>query len=146
MKYLVLSIIMISNLSLSVEPKKEIDEFFKLLNSGKSQEAVDRLFSSNKWMKNQHDQVSAFKEQTGLLKKDLLGELNGFVLLGNKTFKKIYMSISYIALYERQPIRFKFEFYKPNDEWQFNGFSFDTEVADEIESASNHYFIEDNVK
>jgi len=41
--------------------------------------------------------------------------------------------------YDRQPIRFTFEFYKPDKEWVLFAISFDATLDDEVEEAAKVY-------
>ena len=47
---------------------------------------------------------------------------------------------SYLVKYDRQPIRFTFQFYKPNKEWRIHSFKYDGNIDDEIEEAAKLYY------
>jgi len=46
---------------------------------------------------------------------------------------------TFIVKFERQPLRFKFLMYKPDNTWSLNNFSYDASIDDELEEASKAY-------
>ena len=54
----------------------EIDAFFKLYESGKRIEAVDRIYSSNKWAASSQDAIHNIKAQLENIEQ-ILGSYNG---------------------------------------------------------------------
>ena len=45
-----------------------------------------------------------------------------------------FVHVTYLALYDRQPVRMEFQFYRPKDEWIIYSFSFDVKFDDEVEA------------
>ncbi len=74
---------------------------------------------------------------------ELLGGNNGHVLLQEKNVKDCFIRSSYMVKYDRQPIRFNFEFYKPKDEWILFSFSYDTSFDDDIEKILQYKLSDD---
>ncbi len=112
-----------------------VDRFFALVQAGQTDEAVEFLYSSNPWMQRAADAVEQVRAQLKGL-PTLVGQLQGFELLQTKTLGTRFVYLSYMALYDRQPIRFIFEFYRPAEEWMTFGFSFDQDLDDDVEAAA----------
>lgn len=146
MKYFLISLLFISNLSFAIKPESEIDDFFDQLKRLNQEDAVIKLFSSNKWVASTSDQVLTMKKQVSVLKPDLVGELHKVIPIGEHNYKGVFLHKTYLALYDRQPILFEFQFYKPKNEWFFNGFSFNTDFDDKIEDEANFQDILKEVK
>ena len=43
--------------------------------------------------------------------------------------------------YDRQPMRFTFKLYKPNDKWILFSFKIDVDLDDELEQAAKLYYL-----
>lgn len=48
---------------------------------------------------------------------------------------------SYLLRYDRQLIRFTFQFYKPDKEWMLYSLSFDVTLDDEVEEAAKMFYL-----
>jgi hypothetical protein len=51
------------------------------------------------------------------------------------------MLYSYLVKYDRQPLRFIFKFYKPNDKWVLYSYALDDSLDDEIQEAAKLYYL-----
>ncbi|MEZ9233865.1 hypothetical protein AB4259_22705 [Vibrio amylolyticus] len=125
-----LSLLLLSHPTFAFQ--KEIDKFFELYESGKPIDAVDSIYSSNKWTAHKTDDLHTVKTQLQNL-TSLVGEYHGKVKIGEYHVAERLYHISYLALYDRQPVRLEFVFYKPKNNWVLNGFSFDDEIDDELQ-------------
>lgn len=111
-----------------------VDEFFKIYKT-EPVKAVDYVFKTNKWMDRNIDGIENVKNQ--LIKfVPLMGYYYGFEKLLEVKKGKSLVHLSYIAKYDRQPIRFSFFFYNPNGTWQLQNFKFDDSLDDELEEAA----------
>jgi hypothetical protein len=120
---------------------QRIERFFTLLQEGKSAEAVDFLYADNPWMSKSQDAVMNVKNQLASA-EPLLGKLRGHDLLQERMLAERFVYLSYLAAYERQPIRFVFEYYRPESEWRIFGFSLDDTLDDDIEAAAKRSLLE----
>jgi soluble cytochrome b562 len=111
--------------------QKEIDKFFKLYEEGKIVEAVDSIYSTNKWMGNKSDEIQNVKTQMQNL-QTLVGEYHGKVKLGEESLEDRLTYISYLTMFERQPVRLEFVFYRPKDKWIIYSYSFDDNIDEEL--------------
>jgi hypothetical protein len=112
-----------------------IQKFFKKFEAGKINEAIDELYSTNKWVDQQRDMVQNVKTQFAGVGA-LVGQYRGRELVGTTIIGGRVVHVTYLALYDRQPVRLEFQFYKPQDAWIIYSFSFDTKLSDELEAAA----------
>lgn len=120
--------------------QKEIDKFFQLYEAGKVTESVDSIYSTNKWMVKKADDIHNVKTQLQNL-NSLVGEYQGKVKLGTEDLEGRLVYVSYMALFERQPVRLEFVFYRPQDDWIIYSFSFDDTIDDELRDFSRNKII-----
>ena len=111
----------------------EINKFFKLFEAGKKSEAVNSIYRTNPWMDSAQDAIINIKNQLQSLDK-LVGNYNGKEKVGELDVRGRFVHITYLALYDRQPVRMEFQFYRPKDEWIIYSFSFDVKFDDEVEA------------
>jgi len=108
----------------------DIDQFFKLYQAGKINEAVDSIYQSNQYVSSVRDQVINVKNQMATL-EGLIGEVNNIVKIDTYHVSDQFVHVTYLVTYDRQPMRFEFQFFKVNEGWRIYSFSFD-DIANEI--------------
>lgn len=109
-----------------------VDKFFAMLGDNKPDEATDFLFSGHPWLRQAPDQAQNVKSQLTNLSR-LVGGYKGREKLVEEKVGANYVYLLYLGLYERQPIRFKFAFYRPEGKWRFQNFSFDATFSEDVE-------------
>ena len=114
-----------------MEPKEIVDEFFKIYSSGEIDSSIDFIASTNSWMERATDSLEQLKSQLRSL-ESVLGEYYGYHLMAEKTLENSLVGFSYIANFDRQPIRFIFVFYKATDQWKIHKLNFDMDLDDEL--------------
>lgn len=121
-------------------PEQMVETFFINYEKDGASIALDNLYSTNKWMSRAKDAIENLKNQLEGLNEDFVGKYYGYELIVEKRLSESYVLLSYLVKYERQPIRFTFQFYKPNDVWLIYSFQFDGDIDKEIEEAAklNH--------
>jgi hypothetical protein len=130
-----LSILLIATLfsfsSLAADYQSEIDNFFKLYQSGKVDEAVDSIYRTNKYVSSMPDQIQVVKNQLNSL-GGLVGEINNIGKIDTYSVGDNFVHVTYLATYDRQPIRYEFQFFKVKSGWRISSFSFDDDLTIEI--------------
>ena len=116
-------------------PEALIDQFFETYLAQGSSAALDEFYSTNEWMTRSQDAVDNLKSQFVNL-TSLVGEYHGRDLIVKKQLVDSFVLISYLVKYDRQPMRFTFEFYKPQDTWRAYSFAYDDNFDDELEEAA----------
>lgn len=113
----------------------EIDAFFALFDEQKMDQAVDRIYATNSYVSAIPDQVQNIKNQLGSL-GGLMGRYHGAVKIDEYMVKGRFVQVTYLVTYERQPLRFEFQFFKAGDNWKIYSFSFDDDIDEAIEAAA----------
>lgn len=116
------------------------DKFFAYIAQGKTNEAIDFLYATNRWVEKNSDQVMNLKGELSKL-NGLVGKYTYHELISETKAGSRYAHLIYIVGYERQPLRFEIKVYKPGKQWRFQGVSFDTRVTDDIEKLANQRII-----
>jgi hypothetical protein len=115
------------------KPEEVTDKFFELFESKGPDEAVDYVFSTNKWLNTEKTTIDAIKLQ---LKKGIaiIGQYYGYELIEKRSLGESFVMLSYMLRYDRQPIKFVFILYKANTIWQIQNLKFDDRLDDDIEN------------
>ena len=115
--------------------QQELNEFFALFEAGKKSESIDRLYQTNPWVSQAADDIIKVKTQLASL-DSMVGKYLGKELIHTNNVKNRFVQVTYLALYERQPVRLEFQFYKPKETWIVYAFSFDTDFDSDVKSVS----------
>lgn len=120
-----------------------ISNFYELYEKNEIDASFNHLFSSNMWMNGNDSSLLKLKSE---LKSTLpaLGQYKGYELIAKKSLGKDYVLFSFLTKYERQPLRFTFVIYNVNKNWQLQNFKYDVNFDQELEKASEAYFLHDN--
>jgi len=113
----------------------DIDDFFALYDKGKVVEAVDRVYSTNPWINAKADDVTKVKNQLSGI-GELVGTYLGKERIGEQKIGDRMVHVTYLALYQRQPVRMEFQYYRPGDDWIIYSYSFDDKIDDELKQAA----------
>lgn len=131
LKIITLLSLLLSFSAFSNEYQEEIDKFFNLYKTEKISQAVDSIYSTNKYVSSIPDQVQNVKNQLTAA-KGMLGEINFINKISDYKVGDLMVQVTYIVTYDRQPLRFEFQFFKVNDGWRVYSFSFDDDLDDEL--------------
>ena len=119
-------------------PEKIIENFFQDYQQGDPGTAQDNLYQHMPWSDRIRDELDKMRSQfTGL--QSLVGKYYGNDFVVKKELAGSFSVYSYLARFERQPVRFTFKFYKPQDKWFLYGFSYDDDFSQEMEEAVKVY-------
>lgn len=125
------------------EPQDIIATFADRLENEGPRAAIDSLFSTNEWMMRSQDTRDQITTQlTNLL--PLIGEYHGREQIAARQAGGSLVLHSYLFKYDRQPIRFNFMFYRPQEVWTLYKFTFDDSFDAELEEANKLYYLDPN--
>ncbi len=140
---LIILILLISWVSFAQNTPKEIAEkFFDDYVENGASVALDNLYFTNKWINRSADAVANLKSKMEGLNLEFVGEYYGHELISEKQLGQSYALLAYLAKFDRQPIRYVFQFYKPKDRWVVYSFKYDSSIDDEIEESAKIYNLE----
>lgn len=111
----------------------QIDDFFGRFARGELNEAVDKLYGPNDWIPLDGDGVRNIKAQFQGI-GEMVGGYTGQVKIGELKIADRLVHVTYLVLFERQPLRFEFEYYRPRDEWMIFSFEFDADFDDDLQA------------
>lgn len=134
--FVILSLLLSSAL-FADDYKAEVNHFFSLYGAGKRIEAVDYIYSTNPWMSSATDAIENVKTQLQGIDK-LVGRYNGYELIDTLNVKDRFVHLTYLVLYDRQPLRMEFAFYKPKEKWMIYSFSFDVGFPDDVQAEARN--------
>ena len=109
-------------------------KFFEIYAS-KPNDAIDYIFTGMKLTKQVSDDITAIKKNLKVT-IDQGGAYNGYELIAEKSVNNTLKLQSYMAKYDKQPVRFIFIYYKPAAQWKIYTFQFNTNLDDELTSAA----------
>lgn len=113
-----------------------VQKFMAMVGEERTGEAADFLFGGNPWFRQSPDQVQNVKSQLESINR-LVGSYKGLEKVLEERVGANYVYLVYLGLYDRQPVRFKFAFYRVDGQWRFQNFSFDAGFSDEVEKLAD---------
>ncbi len=116
-------------------PQDLINDFFSSYEKDPGK-AVKEMYKTNVWMERIKDDIDNIANKLDGFTIDYIGKYYGYELITSQKFSESFVLYSYLVKYDRQPLRFTFKFYKPNDTWVLYGFQYDDTFSTEIEEAS----------
>src|SRR5437879_2763681 len=111
----------------------------------KPMDAIDYIFSGTTLNKQVKDDITAIKKNLKVT-IDQGGAYNGYELITEKSVGNTLKLMSYIAKYDKQPVRFIFIYYKPKDAWKIYTFQFNTNLDEELTNAAGVDLLKENKK
>jgi len=131
-------VILSMNCMAQQSPQQMIDAFFTAYKKDAGK-AVKELYQTNVWTERIKDDIENVANKLNGFTLDYVGKYYGYELITSKKFASSFELYSYLIKYDRQPIRFTFKFYKPDDKWVLYAFQFDDSFSTEIEEAAKLY-------
>lgn len=93
--------------------------------------ALDYIFNTNPWLKSNESGTNNVKSQIKEY-ETLLGEYVGYKKLSEEILGESFAYVVYMVKYERQPLRFIFQYYKAKDTWMLYNIKYDEGIIDEL--------------
>ena len=66
------------------------------------------------------------------------GDYHGHEVLVHEIVLERYAYLMFFVSFARQPLKFEFHYYKPDETWQFQNFRFSDEIDDDIVEAAKY--------
>lgn len=112
--------------------KEILDRFFELYLEEGSDKAIDYVYSTNKWMIRNGEVIENIKTRLGKA-TSILGTYYGYEPIEEKQLGSNFARYTFLLRYDRQPIKFTFTLYRPNDRWQVHNLKFDDQLEDDLD-------------
>lgn len=119
-------------------PEELIEKFFKDYSRNPAK-AVENIYATNPWVSRVRDGVESVKNEVNKYTEDYVGKYYGYEFICSKQLAGCFTLYSYLVKYERQPMRYIFKFYKPDEKWLLYSFKIDSELDEEMEKAASLY-------
>jgi hypothetical protein len=133
------------NAIIGQEPLKIIADFFLTYETTGIDNALDSLFATNTWMlQRSRDEIDNVKVQLKSILQ-IVGNYYGYEIITHKSIGESFRLFSCLIKYDRQPIRFTFIFYKPQDIWKIYNFQFDQDLSEELDESAKVYRLKENL-
>ncbi|WP_298778131.1 hypothetical protein [uncultured Polaribacter sp.] len=136
----VLFISISGNVLAQSSPQDLINTFFTTYEKDAGK-AVKELYATNKWTERIKDDIDKIVGTVNGFTESYMGKYYGYEIITKKKFSESFELYSYMIKYDRQPIRFIFKFYKPNDKWVLYSYAFDDSLDSEIQEAAKLYYL-----
>lgn len=134
MKHLLLLFCILLSLSTKLSAQTTYQEviatFFEKYEKEDPASAVDYIFSTNKYLTGNDEQVAAIKMKLNTAVA-VIGPYTGYEAVIIKEIGTCMVVNTYIVKYERQPLFFTFVLYKPGELWQVQTLRFDDKLDEE---------------
>jgi len=98
-------------------------------------QAINKLYATNPWVSASSEQVQRLRNDLEALDDGRLGDFFRYELLLKKNISESYVVISYLIKYEKEPVRFTFQFYKSDLKWMIYRFDYDRNLDEELYQA-----------
>lgn len=127
----------------NLTPDELIRAFFTTYETGRAGAAIDQLYASNtpEWLAQIQGSIDEVRTKFEGL-NEIVGKYYGKEKLLEESLGECFRTIIYLVRYDRQPIRFTFQYYRPGDRWRLYGFSYDDDLPAEQEERLRQRLIE----
>lgn len=119
-----------------------IDEFFKTLADGRGEEAVLELYESSPYAELIKDDIDNLAFQLSNMKR-VYGGYKTHETLIHKVVAERYAYLMFFVAYDRQPFKFEMHFYRPDEVWVLQNFSFSDDIDDDIVEWAQYKLLND---
>lgn len=120
---------------------KIMDRFFDLVREGKPGEAIDAIYGTSPYRDKIADQVASLRAQFVSSSATSFGAYHSHETLIDREIAGRYAYLYVFVAYDRQPLKMEFHFYRANDTWVLQKFSYSADVDDDIATFSKYALI-----
>jgi hypothetical protein len=134
-KLIIIFFLFLTTISRSQTPESLIDKFFKDYAVSPSK-AIDDIYNTNVWTKNSKEGIENMKREIASYTLDYMGKYYGKELITKQKCTESFELHYYMVKYDRQPMKFVFEFYKPNNKWMLYSLMINADLDEDAEQAA----------
>lgn len=130
---LFVAVLFVFSFSATLKAQNSADEileiFFEYYSQNKTDDAIDYVFSTNKYLQGAEQQIVSIKEKLKTV-TSVIGPYFGYEKILEKKLGESYVFIKCMVKHDRQPLFFTFMLYKPDKIWQLQSLRFDDKLED----------------
>jgi hypothetical protein len=121
-----------STLAAQDTPEAVVEEFFEIYQEQSISNALEFFFPDNRWTRNIAEDLQGLKKKCeNFFSEDYSGKYYGYEVIESQDMGNHYRKITCLVRFDRQPFRFVFVLYRPNDRWKGQNFFFSDKVEGE---------------
>ncbi|MFO7789560.1 MAG: hypothetical protein R6V32_03230 [Bacteroidales bacterium] len=113
-------------------PEDILEPFFNTFDKNPD-EAIEYIFTTNPYIKQNQDGIDRIKERLNTSRK-LLGEYYGEELINLQSVGDSFTKYTYMLKYDRQPVKIEIILYRPDDVWVLYTMQFDDKLTKDFET------------
>ncbi len=132
--FLITIFLLISINSIGQTPEEYTKKFFMDFASN-SDKAIDDIYKTSPFTNEMIDAIKEMKEVANNYPNSL-GKYYGYEIIAQEKLTNNFVLLSYFVRFDRQPMRFTFIFYKPNEKWNLYSLNFSAHIDEELEQAA----------
>ena len=122
---------LLSLISFGQTPEEITKKFFKDFVSNSSK-AIDEIYKTNPHSVELTEAINNMKEVANNYPESL-GKYHGYELITQEKITNSFVLLTYMARFDRQPMRFTFIYYKHSNEWHLYSLNFSANLDEELE-------------
>jgi hypothetical protein len=108
--------------------KTYCEAVMNLMANAQNKEAFDLIETQWTYAAAEVQKAREQSEKEQAVVKERFGQPVGFKLVKEEEVPGIGLRVTYVILYEKNPVRWQFIFYKAKDRWLLNSFKWDTAI------------------
>lgn len=139
--FMVLTLPVLSAFGAENDYETMIETFFSKMESGNYEDAINYIYADNPWFSAKSDDVQKLKTQFIGLNKIVGNYIDNELMTEEKAASR-FVFVQYFVTFDRQPLSFNFEFYKPRDKWQTFSFSYADDIDKLIEEKAKQNYLQ----
>ncbi|MEM9997724.1 MAG: hypothetical protein AAF809_08485 [Bacteroidota bacterium] len=117
-------------------PEEQVQRFFEVY-AAQAEVAVDTFFTNNPYIENNREAVDGLKTQLRDV-LGLLGPFRGYEVVAVRPLGERLVNYIVVVGHDRQPLRFSFTFYRPQDAWLAQDFRYNDDFTNDFEQVGGY--------
>ena len=118
-------------------PDDIIKRFFETFQSN-TDKALDDIYATNVWTSEMKDAINSMKKTIKNYPTEM-GKYYGSDFITKQKCTERFFLYTYMARYDRQPMKSTCQFYKANDKWILFSLNLSPDIDDDVEAAAKFY-------
>ena len=117
-------------------PEEQVQRFFELY-AAEGEASVDSFFTNNPYIEKNREGVDGLKAQLRDV-LGLVGPFRGYEVVAIRALGERLVNYLVVVGHDRQPLRFAFTFYRPQDVWQAQPFRYNDDFTGDFEQTGGY--------